>query len=187
MVSGCAQRLSASTNCSLGRSGRQLVGLPGAQRLSASTNCSRGCRIANVARSTGAQRLSASTNCSPNAGCFLRRGIARCSTPFGINELFTGTRRRVQGRLESAQRLSASTNCSPVWRSRGNAGGDVLNAFRHQRTVHNTITTVAKFKSIQCSTPFGINELFTNNADGVPYPLVSAQRLSASTNCSPDD
>ena len=252
-----------------------------AQRLSASTNCSRKLRIRNASAikmcSTpfginelftsprlppnsraciGAQRLSASTNCSRNV--LLGGGTPRpkCSTPFGINELFTRASPGEARRPPGAQRLSASTNCSQSRSTRPHSPpSTVLNAFRHQRTVHerdlerlrtaylvlnafrhqrtvhrrsavsprlvtnraqrlsaSTNCSLDRFNFTQfgqivlnafrhqrtvhfgghvhmlallaCSTPFGINELFTACVASQLRSIRGAQRLSASTNCS---
>ena len=113
------------------------------------------------------------------------RGVLECSTPFGINERFTQASDRAAGERLSAQRLSASTNdsrssrthisprttCAQRLSASTNDSHDtrrvehrrvaVLNAFRHQRTIH-----------VRWSEP-------PANA------RTSAQRLSASTNDSP--
>ena len=99
-----------------------------------------------------------------------------CSTPFGINELFTTFSTQLQLDQPSAQRLSASTNCSQVlWisvglrllraqrlsastncshgsLSRPSTMARVLNAFRHQRTVHRTHFNLEQDKRLP--TPF---------------------------------
>ncbi len=60
----------------------------------------------------------------------------------------------------------------------------VLNAFRHQRRNHHTIGSIAA-RTIQCSTPFGINEgITTTGLTSIAWG-VCAQRLSASTKESP--
>ena len=83
-----------------------------------------------------------------------------CSTPFGINELFTDISSANSFRSAGAQRLSASTNCSQHIKNSLAFRLRVLNAFRHQRTVHPEGSSIDQSGS-------------------------SAQRLSASTNCSP--
>ena len=107
-----AQRLSASTNCSPCGTFRPGTSSTCAQRLSASTNCSPWRVFSLTTPPTSAQRLSASTNCSLGSSRSERANDALCSTPFGINELFT----------------------RPVMP--GSRLRNVLNAFRHQRTVH---------------------------------------------------
>ena len=57
----------------------------------------------------------------------------------------------------------------------------MLNAFRHQRMDHITLTA-DPFTSSRCSTPFGINEWITRIRRCNTGPEVCAQRLSASTN-----
>ena len=193
------------------------------------TNSRWGCLIL----ASSAQRLSASTNCS--LAIFFGNVMTPewCSTPFGINELFTPAARPAMPAASSAQRLSASTNCSQPGHFGRFFGEVVLNAFRHQRTVHQhridhqrrhcwvlnafrhqrtvhslspskwrTVSFVLNafrhqrtvhlrelrfigVKSPMCSTPFGINELFTTSVTAPYQRRASAQRLSASTNCSP--
>ena len=146
--------------------------LIGAQRLSASTNDSRVTTRGVLRLRSGAQRLSASTNDSQVVDMLANCLATKCSTPFGINERFTRRRCAVRGKslLSSsrcsrigAQRLSASTNDS-----------------------HRSIPCCARIQA-RCSTPFGINERFTkpNPKPDVPPPP-RAQRLSASTNDSPE-
>ena len=113
-----------------------------------------------------------------------------CSTPFGINELFTGDESGGGAAGVCAQRLSASTNCShyrdgkarrigscstpfginelfTVCRPRPDPAILVLNAFRNQRTVHLGMAD-ASCQQLVCSTPFGINELFTGRNHSRP-------------------
>ena len=87
-------------------------------------------------------------------------GRFECSTPFGINELFTEAGTGELYRTPCAQRLSASTNCSRA-------------------------ESPESARLELCSTPFGINELFTGLTQWQAIGLLGAQRLSASTNCSP--
>ena len=84
------------------------------------------------------------------------------STPFGINGIFTGA--SLTGRphcFGGAQRLSASmessqTRVSELERSER----EVLNAFRHQWNLHFLDGLDEKYR-VKCSTPFGINGIFT--------------------------
>ena len=131
-----------------------------------------------------AQRLSASTNCSRSHRTEPHRN-------HGVLNAFRHQRtvhRRphsTTGIAVGAQRLSASTNCSLLRLFESEVCGRVLNAFRHQRTVHEnrrdnkpgSLIVLNAFRhqltvhrcpgdrphvvQIQCSTPFGINELFT--------------------------
>jgi len=136
-----------------------------------------------------AQRLSASTNGS-QVDCEFRLPGHQCSTPFGINEWFTFGHDNRPQESPCAQRLSASTNGSPQpvvtgllkvlmcstpfgineWftrcASRFGCIRSVLNAFRHQRMVHEP-TIGSQLMSIGCSTPFGINEWFTAGPSAV--------------------
>ena len=84
-----------------------------------------------------------------------------CSTPFGIN-----------GRNTSR---SVHAHAKHV----------VLNAFRHQRKEHET-DTAWKNRLKSCSTPFGINGRNTIAKHCPKYAVSSAQRLSASTEGTPD-
>ena len=59
-----------------------------------------------------------------------------CSTPFGINERFTTPGPPTFATSRCAQRLSASTNDSLPAHALDSHAALVLNAFRHQRTIH---------------------------------------------------
>ena len=159
----------------------------GAQRLSASTNCSPS--LPNLASmpTSGAQRLSASTNCSRGGAGGGAATAARVLNAFRHQRTVHRRRWLEPGQTYSAcaQRLSASTNCSPKSPVTNlSHHRSVLNAFRHQRTVHlasrptrsialsvlnafrHQRTVHARFVDDRdavrmCSTPFGINELFT--------------------------
>ena len=109
-----------------------------AQRLSASTNDS----LPQPLSKTIADRM-----CSTPFGINERftsriksfnHGSSECSTPFGINERFTRTSVTARCVLSGAQRLSASTNDSHRPYAGRCCRADVLNAFRHQRTIHRT-------------------------------------------------
>ena len=131
----CAQRLSASKICS--RFPIHLWGhiVSGAQRLSASKICSRAQDQAVIKRWAGAQRLSASKICSQK--CLATDKVNQeCSTPFGIKDLFT------------------------LFTNGRERKGNVLNAFRHQRSVHFP-DGEGLIGGTKCSTPFGIKDLFT--------------------------
>ena len=107
-----------------------------------------------------AQRLSASTNCSPANHIDGIKFDDWCSTPFGINELFTEGP-SAYGLLHTV--LNAFRHQRTVHTREATAllvVGHVLNAFRHQRTVHS-VNAVWNRWGVWCSTPFGINELFT--------------------------
>ena len=121
-----------------------------------------------------------------------------CSTPFGINERFTNSLTIGANAITGAQRLSASTNDSQSWGSRSPPASlgaqrlsastndsqsssarslhrqSVLNAFRHQRTIHRSYTLQPDSRQM-CSTPFGINERFT---------IVEAVTLAVTSLCS---
>ena len=136
----------------------------------------------------------------------------QCSTPFGINGIFTRSPARPPKRRgRCAQRLSASMESSLYRRSRPLRRSAVLNAFRHQRNLHvartaNAFTAasvlnafrhqwnlhasggacVSRHSSFVCSTPFGINGIFTRHMAGEVHALRRrAQRLSASKESSP--
>ena len=87
-----------------------------------------------------------------------------CSTPVGIKDRFTC--RRFFGRLPlaCAQRLSASKigSRSPVVNSR--YFFEVLNACRHQRSVHACSRRLMPERT-RCSTPVGIKDRFTHRRD----------------------
>ena len=107
----CAQRLSASTNGSLGHVFDDGPRGFSAQRLSASTNGSRNRdhrqRSAEpVLNAFRHQRM------DHQKDKVLRDLLVECSTPFGINEWITPERSIDNRRLTGAQRLSASTNGS---------------------------------------------------------------------------
>ncbi len=110
-----------------------------------------------------------------------------CSTPCGINGLFT-LRRMFQCRfIVRAQRLAASTDCSLDGQPLLLANPVVLNALRHQRIVHTPAEANNRQVKPRCSTPCGINGLFTcidSRQRGIQ--LSRAQRLAASTDCSHD-
>ena len=84
-----------------------------------------------------AQRLSASKIDSPFSKASTRFEPLKCSTPFGIKDRFT-------------YRVTALLPLD-----------DVLNAFRHQRSIHMTILRHAT-NLVLCSTPFGIKDRFTS-------------------------
>ena len=134
--------------------------IPSAQRLSASTNCSPPVVSLVFVTTSRAQRLSASTNCSPANHIDGIKFDDWCSTPFGINELFTEGP-SAYGLLHTV--LNAFRHQRTVHTREATAllvVGHVLNAFRHQRTVHS-VNAVWNRWGVWCSTPFGINELFT--------------------------
>ena len=178
LLSGCAQRLSASTNDSLfdPTASAPVVGC--AQRLSASTNDSHVRSVALLA-GIGAQRLSASTNVSP-----------KCSTPFGINERFTIYVLNAF-RHQRTIHNSASTSVMSV--------NDVLNAFRHQRTFHKLVLNAFRHQRTfhqgrpqllagqRVLNAFRHQRTFHSPGPGCRSRPSCAQRLSASTNDSPFD
>ena len=155
----------------------------------------------------GAQRLSASKIGSPTD---VRKvaSAALCSTPVGIKDRFTRRSRRSTRPQRSAQRLSASKIGSPSKAARARqkshvcstpvgikdrftrrqvrpvARWVVLNACRHQRSVHWTGPAGRKMH-VLCSTPVGIKDRFTKLARVAPAAGVRAQRLSASKIGSP--
>ena len=122
-----------------GRTSRCRTNNAGAQRLSASKICSLLSRPGSKRRMSGAQRLSASKICSLSSSFSTAAVRAPCSTPFGIKDLFT---------MPGVHILLAT---------------DVLNAFRHQRSVHG---------------PYFLHSLTDE---------IGAQRLSASKICSQKD
>ncbi len=112
-----------------GRRGRR------AQRLSASTKYAPPPDQYADVDCDSAQRLSASTKYAPDKSG--RYGtVVSCSTPFGINEVRTGSSPGVRPGKSCAQRLSASTKYAPARENARCASGKVLNAFRHQRSTH---------------------------------------------------
>ena len=131
----CAQRLTASMECS--PSGPGEGSHPGVvlNALRRQWNVHRrpgapGCR------GSRAQRLTASMECSLNGGRGIS-GLIRCSTPYGVNGMFT-LEIPVEG-LDHAQ---------------------VLNALRRQWNVHR-ITMELSSENVRCSTPYGVNGMFT--------------------------
>ena len=131
-----------------------------AQRLSASQRFSRRATRTSFTGCTCAQRLSASQRFSRDDP-LIKIGGDLCSTPFGITEVLTSRRR-------TSQRSNAL----------------VLNAFRHHRGSHPSITG-RLVRIARCSTPFGITEVLTTPDSGVDGRGVGAQRLSASQRFSP--
>ena len=85
----------------------------------------------------------------------------------------------------SAQRLSASKIGSRPTRSSPALRPGVLNACRHQRSVHDTTIALPNAAGFKCSTPVGIKDRFTRNHRHQPGRRRSAQRLSASKIGSP--
>ena len=84
-----------------------------------------------------------------------------CSTPFGINELFTkGILRGCVPRTLCSTPFGINELFTVAVLFHRGLSPTVLNAFRHQRTVHS-IGSISLSSARSCSTPFGINELFT--------------------------
>ena len=108
-----------------------------------------------------------------------------CSTPFGINERFTVGMGLTIPQNQCAQRLSASTNDSRGDERMGWSRHAVLNAFRHQRTIHGEQigehpehpVVLNAFRHQRT-----IHHIFADVRDSA---IRGAQRLSASTNDSP--
>ena len=108
------------------------------------------------------------------------RPNVQCSTPFGIRGLCTRARSAAAGCWRGAQRLSASEVSARADADDGAARGRVLNAFRHQRSLHRVIAWSMAVLAGWCSTPFGIRGLCTRTTTGRPTGPRCAQRLSAS-------
>ena len=87
----------------------------------------------------------------------------KCSTPFGIRDVFTTRSRSSAAAARCAQRLSASEMSSRGHQARDRQGIPVLNAFRHQRCLHYCRINANGTRWV-CSTPFGIRDVFTQNS-----------------------
>ena len=102
-----------------------------------------------------------------------------CSTPFGIKEVRTIMQKPtlITGEVLNAFRHQRSSDGQ---RSTQNPSATfVLNAFRHQRS--SDPAEQCDYLTIrQCSTPFGIKEVRTTVAPNVDPNRACAQRLSAS-------
>ena len=164
----CAQRLSASKINSQNRIGEQFQHPVCSTPFGIKDQFTRSPPLSDPQR-PGAQRLSASKiNSRGNCG----RAVIRsrmCSTPFGIKDQFTGCgKRRDYGRVPvvlNAFRHQRSIHALHV--AIGVNDFDVLNAFRHQRSIHVTNDHVVA-AAMLCSTPFGIKDQFTTHP-GTPW------------------
>ena len=110
--------------------------------------------------------------------------VPLCSTPYGINGRNTTWLPTFVPRGWSAQRLTASTEGTRQTASQRGPSRAVLNALRHQRKEHRLPLLVAE-SVYGCSTPYGINGRNTQGRRGVPSPPACAQRLTASTEGTP--
>ena len=181
-----------------------------AQRLSASTDRSqraRGCYVLACARCstpfgingsvTGvrAVRCPIAVMCSTPFGINgsvtdvqkrSRLNLLECSTPFGINGSVTKRRLARRRVASSAQRLSASTDRSredqdvvPVAVDRCSTPFGINGSVTRRKPPTST-------RWWRCSTPFGINGSVTTGTPKASSARACAQRLSASTDRSPD-
>ncbi len=132
----CAQRLSASSEFTHEQGFEPVMCVVCAQRLSASSEFTRSQQPQDRAQAVSAQRLSASSE-------FTR--------PSPWRDTFCRVR---------AQRLSASSEFTLESRLGWNLFVRVLNAFRHHRNSHVTLT-VEDINKDKCSTPFGIIGIHT--------------------------
>ncbi len=138
----------------------------------------------NAAARQRAQRLSASKVLSLSSARkqrFWRRGAQRLSASKVLSLASACT---VFPSPICAQRLSASKVLSPTQGLAAGRTPRVLNAFRHQRFFHSSVSGSIVLSSL-CSTPFGIKGSFTNSKWSPPILYLCAQRLSASKVLSP--
>ena len=156
-----AQRLSASTNGSRQPRTHRQQNFPRAQRLSASTNGSRRQRTASV---RGTQVLNAFRHQRMDhiANPLLSVAGLKCSTPFGINEWITVAAQNFHFRIG----LCSTPFGINEWIT-SSCGEPIAG-------------------TCGCSTPFGINEWITVTPLFSAVFFSCAQRLSASTNGSPE-
>ena len=159
-----AQRLSASQRSARGALPRQGTRSEGAQRLSASQRSARreieGCR----GRTECAQRLSASQRSALDHRIWACPGCVRA-------QRLSASQRSAHDALNlprrvhvSAQRLSASQRSAHFRTADDGARSvPVLNAFRHHRGRHSSLRR-RDWSLRECSTPFGITEVGTQNA-----------------------
>ena len=161
--------------------------------------------------SRSAQRLSASTNDSRDPRHLTWREARRCSTPFGINERFTRTLGKLSNKIAGVcstpfginerftmakfDGLIEAFTCSTPFginerftsarEFSGHCLTYVLNAFRHQRTIHQNTHLVRRPDGFVLNAFRHQRTIHSAKGQAGALGLPGAQRLSASTNDSP--
>ena len=131
-----------------------------------------------------AQRLSASKECSRRV-CGLGAGGARCSTPVGVKGMFTLSALSCFALMMTcAQRLSASKECSLAISPRSTMPVDACSTPVGVKGMFTDIGWYSYDPQDLCSTPVGVKGMFTRLSGNSTPRHASAQRLSASKECS---
>ena len=107
--------------------------------------------------------------------CQYACAAARCSTPYGINGIFTKVNHCAVVSLSVLNALRHQWNLHPHLEVVQSQTLSVLNALRHQWNLHR-IKAHRRSLVTGCSTPYGINGIFT-----APDRRMWSEALSCST------